>query len=151
MDRAETIRQSYNSFKNRDKISFGIFNKVINKFNSKVSDQLCEGQELKTIAGTFRIIRTERQNKILAPDWKASNARKQRLIEEGKVPLHKDKAPNGEEWLVFFTHQDVYKTVWFKLSEGIILRNGPYYKLKCYQPHQRKVARSAKAGLLDFI
>jgi hypothetical protein len=94
-------------------INYSQYKFIISNFNEMISDKIItEGYVLKLghRLGEIRIIKKKRSNKKPI-DWNASNKAKEAIIAKGDIPYNKTTAPNGVEWLVYFT--DLYGYYWY--------------------------------------
>jgi hypothetical protein len=101
----------------KKEISYKEFYRVVRLFHRLISSKIIDGYKFNSEVGTIEIDKKPRPGRMV--DWGNSNARKQRIIAEGKIPFNKETAPNGEHWLCYFTDSTHYKWKWNK-SAGVL-------------------------------
>jgi hypothetical protein len=148
MTKKETLEIMYDTFSEKERVSYSEFKKVLDLFNLKASEAISQGETLKTAIGYIQVIRTRRSVKTSTPNWEESNKLRKEIIEKGGTPYNKLKHPEGEEWLIFHTHPFVYKTQWNSVK---YIKNSVFYNLKTYKHHRKRIAFHSKTGLLDLI
>lgn len=90
------------------------FSKVSREFNRILSTKIMEGYKFMSPFGQFEILKRHRAKKSI--DWKSSKDKRQRLLDEGKIPYNKKDAPDGEKWFIYFTNEVHYYWKWIKHS-----------------------------------
>ena len=96
-------------------VSYSEFNVITKDFNKEISRYIIGGYEFQTVMGTFSIVKCRRGCKVI--DWKPSLINKQKLIDEGRTPYDKVKAPHGEFWFVYYTEGIRFKWMWKRTKE----------------------------------
>lgn len=114
-------------YKQRDgKYNKKIFTKIVNTFNKMLINELLKAKTIRLgIFGTLRIVRANRNFEKPAVDWKASNQKKQKLLNEGK-PLYDSKTKEGYEWLIFYTDDEFCMIKW----DRPLIKNQSVYRFE---------------------
>ena len=150
--------------KNIDKLKLKIINYtqykfIVSNFNEMVSDKIItDGYVLKLDyhLGEIRIIKKKRAENKLPINWNASNKVKEAIIANGDIPYNKVTAPEGKEWLVYFTEPYGYYWYWSKYDCNITNRDsysfkptagdyGNIKKLNQYRKHNPLVVHKYKS------
>lgn len=115
-----TTKDIYQTFDLKDKIEYKLFFKIIDKYNEKIIDSIIEGEtfDFGFAIGLLSVI--EKERKVHSIKWKESLEKKQRLIEEGRLPLAKLKDSDnkiigdngGEEWMIYNMKDSVLRFYW---------------------------------------
>jgi hypothetical protein len=110
------------------KIPYWMFKEVIARYNKRASDAVIFGSTLNLGSKLGQVlIKKIRRNYIKSvPDWGASKAMKQDLINKGITPKGPEH-PEGEDWIVFFTDPWYLRWAWAK-KRICKVRNQTVYK-----------------------
>lgn len=93
-----------------------LMQQLCEEFNQKVMDKVIyEGRpfEMGSFLSAIQVVRIKRDYKKKVVNWKASNERKQKLLDEGKE-LYDDETGEGHKWLVYYTDPWYCRFYWTK-------------------------------------
>jgi len=97
-------------------LSEDLFKHLCEEFNKKIMDKVTyEGRpfEMGSFLSAIQIVRIKRDYSKKVVNWKASNKRKQELLDEGKK-LYDDETGEGHKWLVYYTDPFYCRFHWAK-------------------------------------
>lgn len=125
-------------------ITYKEFYDVTREFNKMMSDEINKGYQFDTIIGEFGVVKKDRVRRYI--DWGSSNKKKMQLIEEGKIPFNKKTAPEGEDWLIYFTSTVNFTWKWIQAASVKTF----YYFMPCTD-NKRKLGREVKRRIANQI
>jgi len=96
-------------------VTYKEFFTIAKEFNRQISREIIGGYEFQSPIGTFSIVKIRRGCKVI--DWKLSLINKQKLIDDGRTPYDKIKAPHGEFWFVYRTEGIRFKWLWKRVKD----------------------------------
>lgn len=116
--KTHTLKQAYKIYRqNGGIVSYEAYRDICGRFNQMVMDQIIyEGRsfDMGSYLSILKVIRKARNFKKPAINWKASNERRQEIIDEGGTPYHKEDAPEGQKWFIYFTDEWFCMFYWNK-------------------------------------
>lgn len=116
------------------------------EFNRRIVEKMLEGYKF-TIPKVGGILeakakeRTKKSNKFTDVNWPESKKYKQELIDAGKIPYDKDKAPNGIKWFVYYEGAYCLWN-WFRRTGDRYKKNIMYYSFKPTRGNSRKLSQA---------
>lgn len=142
MTRAESIEMFYKTFPSKDRCSETIFRKILDLFNLKASQAIAKGETLNLQIGKIKVVRTKRHSAFKIVDWGKSNAKKAEILKRGGVPYRKDISPEGEEWLIYYSEEDIFRSIFE--PQPMAAKNTIIYAFKSYKDHSKRVSASSE-------
>jgi len=106
-------------------VSKTVYNKLSEQYNKQCVLKLLDGGSIKfaTDYGSVVVYVNKVRANVKRPDWKKSNAYKEFLISNGRVPYLKEDEEKaiakgetylGEKWLIYNTNETYFNVVWHK-------------------------------------
>lgn len=127
-------------------IDYTTFSRVVKKYNQRVIDLVCIGEEwpVPLNMGKIELLTNSRNFSNPRVNWPASMANRQKLLEAGITTKGPDN-PGGEPWFVYYT-DDFYTRIYWNKKKSIdkALKNFRIYSFKPSWTFKRTVAKALK-------
>ena len=150
-----TLKDIYRQYKaDGGELSKSLFKNICQDFNIHIMEAIIYdayifdmGFELSSIS----ILRIKRNYSNPQVDWKASNERKQELLDQGKK-LYDKETGEGHKWLVFHTSKEYCRFYWKKLYARV--KNKSAYRFRATRGkkgNKTKLKEHLRADDLNII
>jgi len=104
----------------KGELPYSTYRDLVYEFNDMVMDSVIYdsavfhmGNGLSSIS-IDRFPRTFNTNAMRSINWPASNTKREAIRQRGDIPYSKDKAPDGEQWFIYFMSDFVIRFRWYK-------------------------------------